>query len=61
MHINADVLSNDVMHISVILDCYEPVPKHSRGSGRHHMHHMLMKQTQYKLQIVCNKHCLHMT
>ena len=25
------------------------------------MHHELMRQTQYKLQIVFNKHCLHMT
>ena len=25
------------------------------------MHHKLMKQTQYKLQIVLDKHCLHMT
>jgi len=28
---NADILSNGVMHMSVILDCSEPVPKHSRG------------------------------
>ncbi len=25
------------------------------------MHHELMRQTQYKLQFVFNKHCLHMT
>ena len=31
MHINAGVLSNDVMHMSVILDCSEPFPKHSKG------------------------------
>ena len=56
MH-NADTLSNDVTHTSVILACSKPFPKHSR----HHMHHRLMKQTQYKLQIVFNKHCLHTT
>jgi len=25
------------------------------------MHHRLIKQTQFKLQIVFDKHCLHMT
>ncbi len=27
----AGMLSNDVMHTSVVLDCSEPFPKHSKG------------------------------
>jgi len=38
-----------------------PSQNTAKESGRHHMHHRLMKQTQSKLQIVFNKHCLHMT
>jgi len=38
-----------------------PSQNTAKESGRHHMHHRLMKQTQSKLQIVFNKLCLHMT
>ena len=51
------MLPNDVMQLSVILDCPDLFPWHSR----HHMHHRVLRQTQHKLQIVYNQHCLHMT
>jgi hypothetical protein len=31
MRINAEMLSHDVVHTSVTLDCSKPFPKHSRG------------------------------
>ena len=39
-----------------ILDCAKPFTKHSR----HDMYHRLMKQTQYRLHLLLNKHSLHM-
>jgi len=45
---NASMASNAVVHTSLILDCSQPFPKHSRQN----MHHRLMKQTLYKLQTV---------
>ena len=38
-----------------------PSQNTAKESGREHMHHRLMKQTQCKLQIVFHIHCLHMT
>ncbi len=55
------MLSNNVMHTSLILDCSEPFQSTAKESGRHHIHLRLSKQTQHKLQIVFNKLCLHMT
>ena len=50
MWIHAYMLSNNVMHTSV-MDCCKPLQSAAEESGRHHMHHWLLKQTQYDVQI----------
>ncbi len=39
MQINADMSPTDAMHTSVILDCFEPFPKHSKGRQTPHAPH----------------------
>ena len=52
--INADMLSNDVTHTSMTMDCSKVFTCTTEESSRHHLHHTLMHHSQHKLQVAFN-------
>ena len=55
MCLDAEMLRNDVMHASVVLDCSDAFPSlwhaTAKEAGSHHVHLGLSKQTHHRLHI----------